>query len=54
LNPLWERPNVIVIQTTGGGTWDKGPRKVDTFVDNYRRFRHEQPLTEIVDWKRGY
>lgn len=53
-NPLWNCPNVILTQHTGGGTEDEGMRKVEAFLDNFRRFAAGRPLAGVVDFARGY
>ncbi|MGM9506928.1 D-2-hydroxyacid dehydrogenase [Larkinella sp. GY13] len=53
-NPLWEMPNVILTQHTGGGqaTEDKG--KVDLFFQNLNRFSNGKPLENQVELSKGY
>ena len=53
-NPLWDLPNTILTQHTGGGFKDEGKYKIDIFLDNYDRFRHGDPLNNIVDFIKGY
>ncbi len=53
-HPLWDTPNTILSQHTGGGSNDETGRKIELFADNFRRFRSGQPLVGIVDFERGY
>jgi phosphoglycerate dehydrogenase-like enzyme len=51
---LWNCPNTIITQHTGGGTIDEEPRKIEWFCNNLKRFRQGETLLGAVDFKRGY
>jgi glyoxylate/hydroxypyruvate reductase len=53
-NSLWDLPNVILTQHTGGGYRDEKTDIVKTFIDNLHRYRKGEKLHHIVDFKRGY
>ena len=53
-NPLWNMPNTILTQHTSGGFRDEGKHKIDIFLDNYDRFKHGDPLENVVDFRKGY
>lgn len=53
-NPLWNLPNVVLTQHTGGGQADENKGKVTLFLKNIQRIiNHEEPL-HSVDLQRGY
>ncbi len=43
-HPLWDCPNTILTQHTGGGTADEIDRKIEHFADNLARYRAGAPL----------
>ncbi len=53
-SPLWELSNIIVTPHNAGSTPEYFNRAVDIFCDNLKRFLHGEPLTNVVDKKRGY
>lgn len=53
-HPFWTCPNILLTQHSGGGTADELDRKIDTFLDNFARYRAGQPLQGVVDMTRGY
>lgn len=53
-SPLWQRPNVVLTQHTGGGYADEKSGKVGVFTDNLRRFRAGKALQHRVDFEKGY
>lgn len=53
-NPLWDMPNVILTQHTGGGQASEDEGKVAFFVKNFQRFLKNQPLENQIDLSRGY
>jgi glyoxylate/hydroxypyruvate reductase A len=53
-HPFWTCPNTILTQHSGGGTADELDRKIDVFLANFTRFQNGEPLTSVVDMKRGY
>jgi glyoxylate/hydroxypyruvate reductase len=53
-HPLWDCPNTILTQHSGGGSVTEHNGIVDFFLDNYKLFRENKPLQNVVDLKRGY
>ncbi len=53
-NPLWDMPNVILTQHTGGGQTSEDEGKIAFFVKNFQRFLNKQPLENQIDLTRGY
>ncbi|HEX8428239.1 D-2-hydroxyacid dehydrogenase [Hymenobacter sp.] len=53
-NPLWQLPNVLLTQHSGGGQPGEDEGKVDVLVRNLRRFEQAQPLENRVELSRGY
>lgn len=53
-NPLWELPNVLLTQHSGGGQPNEDEGKVEIFLRNLRRFEQGQTLENSVDLSRGY
>jgi phosphoglycerate dehydrogenase-like enzyme len=53
-NALWSHPNVHI--TCHSSAWTDGLRLrlLDLFVDNLRRYVSDEPLLNVVDFKRGY
>lgn len=47
-SPLWNRPNVILTQHTGGRFPDESRAKVEVFLSNLRRFIAGEPLAGVV------
>jgi glyoxylate/hydroxypyruvate reductase len=53
-SPLWEMPNVILTQHSGGGHRLEDEGKAELFIENVRRFREQLPLLNRIDLGRGY
>ncbi|GAB2554100.1 D-2-hydroxyacid dehydrogenase [Spirosoma areae] len=53
-SPLWNLPNVLLTQHTGGGQPDEDAGKVARFLRNLDRFRAGEVLVNAVDLGRGY
>lgn len=53
-DPLWTTPRTILTQHTGGGHRDELTDKARFFLSNLSRFRADQPLEGVVDWRLGY
>lgn len=53
-SPLWDCPNTILTQHTGGGWMDEERGKVAFFLENLQRvLKGEEPLN-LVDLEKGY
>jgi phosphoglycerate dehydrogenase-like enzyme len=53
-SPLWSMPNVIVSPHMSGDFVGWLPALAELFVDNFHRWRANQPLRNVVDKKLGY
>ena len=53
-SPLWNLPNVLLTQHTGGGQPLEDEGKVDVFLENLQRLQADQPLDNLIDLNRGY
>ncbi len=53
-HPLWNAPNTILTQHSGGGTSDEIDRKIEVFSANLAHYRSGEPLEGIVDFERGF
>lgn len=53
-HPLWQAPNTLLTQHTGGGTADEIDRKLDVFLANLARFRKGEALSGAANIERGY
>jgi glyoxylate/hydroxypyruvate reductase A len=53
-HPLWDCPNVLLTQHTGGGFEAEDSDKVQVFIQNLQRYRAGKPLLNVVDFTRGY
>ncbi len=53
-DPLWQCPNTLLLQHTGGGSADELDRKIDVFARNLARFRRGEPLEGVIDLQKGY
>lgn len=53
-NPLWELPNVLLTQHSGGGQPGEDEGKVEILLRNLRRFEQGEPLENQVNLSRGY
>jgi len=53
-SPLWDIDNVLITPHYAGTTPSYHTRGMKIFVDNLARYIQGQPLTNVVDKKRGY
>jgi len=53
-HPLWVCPNTILTQHTGGGSGDEIIKKIEIFMANIKKYRNNEDLNNLVDFKRGY
>ena len=53
-HPLWECPNTILTQHTGGGDENEVTGKVKLFLKNLERFNDGKELNHIVNINKGY
>lgn len=53
-HPLWESPNTLLTQHSGGGTVDEVDRKIDVFEANLGRYRSGALPSDLADFDRGY
>jgi len=53
-HPLWNCPNTILTQHTGGGSNDELMQKVFVFLDNLKRYKKGETLSNIVNFEKGY
>jgi glyoxylate/hydroxypyruvate reductase len=53
-HPLWDCPNTILSQHSGGGDAQEIQGMVTVFLQNLERFKRGQPLLNIVQLDRGY
>ena len=53
-SPLWSAPNVVMTPHISPRTAAVGPRMVDLWCENIRRFAERQPLLGLVDRQAGY
>jgi glyoxylate/hydroxypyruvate reductase A len=53
-HPLWQCPNTILTQHTGGGYDDELLDKARCFLANFKRFRAGEDVLNIVDLQQGY
>ena len=53
-HPLWNVPNLILTQHTGGGYNKEILDKVDMFLENLKRFEEGAELQNVVDLMKGY
>lgn len=54
-SPLWDMPNVHIAPHNSSG-WSEGlrARQLALFLDNLKRFVHDEPLAGAVDIQQGY
>lgn len=53
-SPLWRLDNVIITAHYSGSTPHYNDRALAIFLDNLKRYRQDQPLSNVVDKKVGY
>jgi len=53
-SPLWSLPNVVITPHCSGVRPDHWDDVIELFSDNLRRFRHGEPLLNLVDCEAGY
>ena len=53
-SPLWTRTDVIVSPHMSGDYYGWDADAVTQFVDNFRRYRADEPLRNIIDKERGF
>ncbi|MDF7809866.1 D-2-hydroxyacid dehydrogenase [Hymenobacter sp. YC55] len=53
-SPLWQLPNVLLTQHSGGGQPNEDEGKVEVLLRNLRLFEQGEPLENQVDLSRGY
>jgi phosphoglycerate dehydrogenase-like enzyme len=51
---LWTHPRAVVTPHTAGGSPRRAQRAIDTFCENLRRLRSDQPLIALIDKQKGY
>ena len=51
---LWQDERVLITPHVSGGTDVAQHRGVDVFADNLRAYLAGRPLTNVIDWARGY
>jgi len=53
-SPLWSLPNVVITPHCSGVRPDHWDAVIELFGDNLLRFRHGEPLLNLVDCDAGY
>lgn len=53
-NPLWNFPNVLILQHTGGGQRNEHRGKFKIFLENLTRFENGEPLKNVIEIGKGY
>lgn len=53
-SPLWNCPNALLTQHSGGGFAQEADRKIEVFETNLGRFKSGRRPLDIVDFKKGY
>jgi phosphoglycerate dehydrogenase-like enzyme len=53
-HPLYTHPRVRLSPHVSWSSPDTGPRTIEMFVDNHRRYRAGEPLHGVVDTSVGY
>jgi phosphoglycerate dehydrogenase-like enzyme len=51
---LWSLPNVVITPHCSGNSPKTKERSLALFIDNFTRYRHGQPLRNVVDKTAGY
>ena len=53
-SPLWNCPNTILSQHSGGGNITENEGIAHFFLENLERFKNKQPLLNVIQLGRGY
>ena len=53
-DPLWDCPNLILTQHSGGGSRTEILKKIEFFESNFIRFCKKQTLKGVVNFSKGY
>ncbi len=53
-HPLWDCPNTILSQHSGGGNANEYYGIAEFFLKNLQKLKNKEPLENIVDFARGY
>ena len=53
-SPLWDTPNLLITPHCSGGSTQTAAAGKAIFYDNLRRYLAKEPLTNLVDLKRGF
>ena len=51
---LWECPNTILSQHSGGGQITEYEGIVELFLENLKNYKNGMPLQNQIDFERGY
>jgi phosphoglycerate dehydrogenase-like enzyme len=51
---LWRDPRVLITPHVSGSSDDSRHRAIDVFCTNLRAYLDGAPMTNVVDWQRGY
>jgi phosphoglycerate dehydrogenase-like enzyme len=51
---LWSDPRVLITPHTSGGADETRHGGIDLFCENLRAYLDGRPLTNVIDWQRGY
>lgn len=51
---LWHNPQVLITPHVSGASDDERHRAIDLFCDNLRAYLDGAPLSNVIDWQRGY
>jgi glyoxylate/hydroxypyruvate reductase len=53
-HPLWDCPNTILTQHSGGGSLTEYDGILAFFLENYKLFRKNEPMKNVINMNRGY
>jgi phosphoglycerate dehydrogenase-like enzyme len=51
---LWQDPRVLITPHVSGQSDDNRHRAIQVFCDNLRAYLNGAPLSNVIDWERGY
>jgi phosphoglycerate dehydrogenase-like enzyme len=51
---LWRDPRVLITPHVSGGSDENRHGGIDIFCDNLRAYLDNRPLSNVIDWERGY